>query len=316
MQPIIDSVPVTLLKRELNKNTFLRYTNKGNNEVYLVNHLNSPNVLQEIGRLREVTFRAAGGGTGKELDLDANDLGENAYEQLIVWNPEQEEIVSGYRLMFCSKATVFENGDYNLSMASLFHFSEEFKRNFLPNTIELGRSFVQPKYQPAVDNRNGLFSLDNLWDGLGAVIAINPQIEYLFGKVTMYTHYNKEARDILLCFIKVFFNDNDNLVWPISPLHFENSVDRYNSLFEGLDYKDAYRVLNTRVRDLGENIPPLINTYMNLSPTMRSFGTAVNPKFGGVEETGILISIKDIYPTKKSRHIETYERDSIWGEPS
>ena len=313
MQEVIAPVDRSFIKRELTQEAFIRYTNNGNNEIYLVNHRNAPHTVREIGRLRELTFRAAGGGTGLELDLDENDMCEDAYDQLIAWNPEDEEIIAGYRLIKCKDVGVNSHGDINLSTAHYFHFSPQFVENYLPYTIELGRSFVQPKYQPAKDNRKGLFSLDNLWDGLGAIVKLNPDIKYLFGKVTMYPHYNREARDLLLYFMHHYFPDREQLVRPIKPLGYSSDTTKFKKLFEGQEYKDGYRILNGHVRALGENIPPLINTYMNLSSTMMTFGTAQNDEFGTVEETGIMITIDDIFESKKERHMSTYERDKEIG---
>lgn len=318
MQAVIPAINRELLKMELTPDRFLRYSNNGNNLIYLVNHHNSPNTMQEIGRLRELTFRAAGGGTGLAVDIDENDIIPNCYHQLITWNPEDEEIVAGYRLIKCREAGLDPEGNINLSTAHLFTFSDKFIEEYIPYTIELGRSFVQPQYQPSLDNRKGIFSLDNLWDGLGAVVKLNPDIKFLFGKVTMYPHYNREARDFLLCFMQYYFPDNENLVKPYDDLRltYETDIIEFSKQLKGLDYKEGYKVLNSRVRALGENIPPLINTYMNLSPTMKSFGTAMNDEFGAVEETGILITLEDIYESKKQRHIETFERDKVFGSRS
>ncbi len=312
MQEIIPPVDRAILKKELNQERFLRYTNNGDNQVYLITHHNAPNVMKEIGRLREITFRGAGGGTGLPYDIDENDTCENCYQQLIAWSPEDEEIIAGYRLIDCSKAGVNSNGEVNLSTAHLFRFSEKFKNEYLPYTLELGRSFVQPKYQPRKENRKGIFSLDNLWDGLGAVVFIHPEIKYLFGKVTMYPHYNAEARDMLLYFMNHYFPDKEKLVEPIKSLGYKGDISGLKELFKGKDYREGYKTLNSKIRTLGENIPPLINTYMNLSPTMKTFGTAMNYEFGAVEETGIMITIADIYDTKKHRHMETYERDKFY----
>lgn len=310
MQEIADPIDRDLLKKELNGDTFLRHTNNGNNEVYRVNDVTAPNTLLEIGRLREITFRAAGGGTGLALDIDENDTGQDAYDQLIVWNPIDEEIVAGYRLINCKSVGKDAEGRPNLSTTHYFTFSERFVSDYLPYTIELGRSWVQPKYQPAVNNRKGIFSLDNLWDGLGAVVKLNPEIRYLFGKVTMYPHYNSEARDLLLYFMECYFPDKEQLVKPIHPKGYQHDVSQYEGLFDGLPYKEGYKILNGKIRALGENIPPLINTYMNLSPTMKTFGTAGNQDFGDVEETGILITLEDIYDTKKERHIATFKPET------
>ncbi len=309
-QDLIEPISKEVLKKELNLDRFLRHTNNGDNLVYLVNYHNAPNVVKEIGRLRELTFRAAGGGTGLALDLDDNDTCENCYEQLITWNPEDEEIVAGYRLIVCKNA-IQADGSLNLSTTHLFDFSDDFVSNYIPNTIELGRSFVQPKYQPSIDNRKGIFSLDNLWDGLGAFVLLNPEIKYLFGKVTMYPHFDEGARDLLLIFMNHYFPDKEGLVTPKKEIQLGYKTDLHtkDNPFVGLDYKTGYKLLNTEVRAAGENIPPLINTYMNLSPSMMTFGTAINNEFGEVEETGIMIQLDDIYPTKKHRHMDTFERD-------
>jgi hypothetical protein len=311
---IIPPVDPAKLKAELTAERFLRYANNGDNLVFLVNYHNAPNVVREIGRLRELTFRAAGGGTGLSLNLDENDTCENCYDQLITWSPEDEEIVAGYRLINCKNA-IEKDGSLNLSTTHLFDFSDKFIKEFIPYTIELGRSFVQPKYQPSIDNRKGIFSLDNLWDGLGAVVLLNPDVKFLFGKVTMYPHYNREARDLLLLFMNHYFPDKEGLVKPKPEIRlvYDSDLLAKGNPFEGLEYKEGYKVLNSTVRSLGENIPPLINTYMNLSPTMMTFGTALNDEFGEVEETGILITLADIYETKKHRHMDTFERDRVYG---
>src|SRR5690606_20135003 len=315
MQEIIAPIDRKLIKAELTKEAFVRYTNNGNNEVYLINFHQDPNIMQEIGRLRELTFRGAGGGTGLPFDIDENDTCLHNYDQLIAWNPDDEEIIAGYRVIKCREA-LDDEGNLHLSTAHYFDFSDKFKEDFLPYTLELGRSWVQPRYQPAIDNRKGLFSLDNLWDGLGALVMIFPDIKYLFGKVTMYPHYNAAARDLLMLFMEHYFSDSQKLVTPVAQLNitYKTDVSEYKGIFDGLDYKEGYKVLNSKVRELGENIPPLINTYMNLSPTMRTFGTAMNDEFGEVEETGIMITLDDIYPAKKERHMVTFERDKHYGE--
>ncbi len=305
MQDIIAPVDRSLLRQELNADTFIRKANNGDNLIYIVNQHNAPNTLLEIGRLRELTFRASGGGTGLACDLDDFDTCEHCYEQLVVWNPEDNEIVGGYRYIRCSKA-LQADGNYHLATTELFSFSEKFKTEYLPHCIELGRSFVQPQYQPSVNNRKGLFSLDNLWDGLGALTVDNRDIKYFFGKVTTYRHFNVKARDFILRFMEHYFPDPETLVWPHSTVQPTADTAAFAQELEGKDYKEGHKILNQLVRSLGENIPPLVNAYMNLSATMKSFGTAVNEEFGDVDETGILVAIDDIYPTKKERHVTSY----------
>lgn len=303
MERIIDPIAKEIIKKELTKERFVRQTRKGDNEIYCVNHHNAPHVLQEIGRLREVTFRASGGGTGMAVDLDDFDTNPVCYEQLIVWSPEDEEIVGGYRFIKCKDAIDSQTGEINLSTAHYFDFSERFIRAYLPFTIELGRSWVQPNFQPAVNPRKGLFALDNIWDGLGALIVLNPDIAYFFGKVTMYPNYNTSGRDFLLHFMHHYFPDNENLMKPFHPLIQDYDTSYVEDQLKGLSFKDGFKVLNSVVREHGEFIPPLVNIYMNLSPTMKTFGTAVNPEFGSVEETAILITIADIFEDKKERHM-------------
>jgi hypothetical protein len=306
MQPIIEPVSRELLESELNRDRFVRDTNNGNNEIYIITHYNSPHVMREIGRLREVTFRAAGGGTGLDCDLDEYDTHGTVYRQLIVWNPEDREIVGGYRFIECGTVDRDENGLFRMATSELFKFSDKFVSDYMPHTIELGRSFVQPRYQPSSENRKGLFSLDNLWDGLGAIVMDYPHIRYFFGKVTMYSHFDSLARDYILSFMNYFFPDREQLVSPIKSLPVKNDVSDFLRQIEGQEYKEAHRILNQHVRERGENIPPLFNSYMNLSATMKTFGTALNDHFGEVEETGIMVTIADIYDTKKERHITSY----------
>ncbi len=305
MQDIIPAIDRHLLEKELNKQTFVRPTNNGGNELYIVDCHNAPNTLKEIGRLRELSFRTAGGGTGKDCDLDEFDYGDCAYKQLIVWQPEDKEIIGGYRFVETIK-TRQTDGSYHLATTEIYDFSETMKNSYFLNTIELGRSFVQPKYQPSKENRKGLFSLDNLWDGLGALIIMNPQVHYFFGKVTMYTHFNREARDLILTFMHHYFPDKEQLIRVENPLSITHNTSDFLKAIQPLDYKEGHHLLNLRVRELGENIPPLFNSYMNTSPTMKTFPTCINHHFGDVEETGIMVTIEDIYESKKDRHVNSF----------
>ncbi|KAB2818233.1 GNAT family N-acetyltransferase [Phaeocystidibacter marisrubri] len=315
MEEIAPAADPALVRAELTEKTFLRYTNKGKNEVYIVSAHEAPNVMHEVGRLREEAFRAAGGGTGKALDIDQYDTSEFPYLQLVVWSPELKEIMAGYRLLDC-RELVKRGGDLKLLATShLFEFSEEFIRDYLPNTLELGRSFVQPKFQKGVEAKKGLFALDNLWDGLGGLIAREKDLKYLLGKVTMYPSYDKDARNALLGFLAVFFPDPDNLMKPYQQLVPVEDLQPWIDKFTGREYKEAYVELNSFVRSKDLTIPPLINSYMNLSDTMHTFGTMLNDEFGDVEETGILVYTDDVYAPKYDRHMGTYERDCHYGKP-
>ncbi|MEI6123118.1 MAG: GNAT family N-acetyltransferase [Bacteroidota bacterium] len=310
MENLIPPIDKSIIENELTTELFVRKTNFSDNNIYILNAHNAPNVMREIGRLRELTFRIAGGGTGKAIDIDEYDISEKPYQQLIVWDPELKEIISGYRFIHCKDAHIEKNGIPFIATAELFHFSDRFINEFLPHTIELGRSFVQPDYQPKLNSRRGLFSLDNLWDGLGALISDYPDIKYFFGKVTMYPHFNIQARDIIQYFLFKYFPDKDNLVKPIIPLEIATDYAELERLFNGGNYGADYKFLQQTLRNhFNENIPPLVNAYMNLTSTMRNFGTAINPGFGNVQETGILVTIQDIYDSKKERHLNSYRKE-------
>ncbi len=306
MKDILPPVPLEALKEELNKERFIRKTNKGGNKIYIVNAANSPNTMREIGRLREVSFRNAGGGTGLECDLDEYDTGEDSYQQLVVWDPDEQAILGGYRFHICDSRQCIKGGEIKLATAKLFNFSEEFVKDYVPHMIELGRSFVQPKYQSTALRRKGLYALDNLWDGLGTLILDFPNKKYMFGKVTMYLHYHQLARNMILFFLNKHFPDNDQLVTAKEPLEIASDRAKLTAIFTGQNYEEDYKILSKEVRACGENIPPLINAYMNLSPSMRTFGTVLNKGFGDVEETGIMITVNDLYKAKIERHVLNY----------
>ena len=306
MEPIISPISKTLIKKEL-RGKLCRITNYGSREIYIVNHLNAPNTVREIGRLREISFRDSGGGTGKSVDLDEFDLSGNPFQQLIVWDPREQEIIGGYRFMKCADLNKNEEGELDSPTTHLFQLEDHFIHYYAPHTIELGRSFIQPDYQATFDVRRGMFSLDNLWDGLGALVVENPKIKYFFGKMTMYSTYNTEARNYLFAFLQHYFPDPDDMVHAREPVMVPN-LQEYEKVFTGANYDEDYKILNSIIRQHKENIPPMVNAYMNLSPTMRVFGTAINHEFGNVEETGILITIDDVYEKKKARHINILGR--------
>ena len=308
-QEIIQPIDKELLKSELTPERQLRMTNKSNNEIYVITAHNSPNVMKEIGRLREIAFREAGGGTGKSMDIDEFDTMDNCYKQLIVWNPEAEEIIGGYRYLLGTDVELDENGQPILATGHMFHFSDKFMKDYMPQTIELGRSFVSLEYQSSKMGAKSLFALDNLWDGLGALTVVMPNVKYFFGKMTMYPSYVRKGRDMILYFLKKHFNDPDNLIIPMKPLKIETDEKELEQLFYEESFKDDYRILNREVRKMGYNIPPLVNAYMGLSPTMKMFGTAINYGFGDVEETGILIAVDEILEEKRIRHIDSFIKE-------
>lgn len=306
MKDVIPPIDRKKLSDELTPDKFVKGTNSGNNEIYIVSWKDSPNVTLEIGRLRELTFRDAGGGTGKDCDLDEYDTGEDLeFKQLLVWNPREQEIIGGYRFIHGRDLKIRPDGQVDTPTTELFTLSDRFVKDYLPTTIELGRSFVQPAYQPTVDLRKGMYALDNIWNGLGAIVVQNPDVKYFFGKITMYPHFVKSARDMILYFMNMYFGDAEKLVYPKAPLKIHTPKEKLKSYFVGGSFEKDYRLLVQGVRSHKENIPPLVNAYMNLSSTMLCFGTSLNHHFGDVEETAILVTIDDIYDFKKDRHINT-----------
>jgi hypothetical protein len=306
MKEVIPPIDKKLIEQELTKDKFLRDSNNAGNELYIITHHDSPNTMREIGRLRELTFRAAGGGTGKELDLDEYDTIDNPYRQLLVWDPQEKEILGGYRYHLGGEMSKDENGKVQIATAKLFEFSDKFMNEYIPYTIELGRSFVQPAYQSTARGKKSLFALDNLWDGLGAIWLNNPGYKYFFGKVTMYTSYNPEARNLVLYYLMKHFGDKDNLLKAYHPLDTHMDEAKMASILTADNPQDDIKILSQEVRARGENIPPLINAYINLSPTLKSFGTILNEHFGNVEETAIMVTTADMYPAKIERHIKSY----------
>lgn len=310
-QSIIAPISLDLIKAELTPAKKLRDTNKSKNEIYVLNHHDSPNIMKEIGRLREEAFRDSGGGSGLSMDIDEFDTMENPYQQLIVWDPEAEKILGGYRYILGTDIRLDENGQPLLATSHMFRFSEKFIKDYLPYTIELGRSFVAPEYQSSKAGTKALFALDNLWDGLGALAIEHPNMKYFFGKMTMYPEYNREARDLIQHFLFKHFEDKEKLVVPMDPLVIETPAEKMDAILTEKEFKDDYKLLNAEVRRLGVNIPPLVNSYMSLSPTMKMFGGGINHEFSEAEETCIMISFDEIYDAKKARHIDSFIKEKV-----
>ncbi len=303
MQAIISPIDKSILVDELSRAKLVRATNKSNNLLYIISWQKEPNVMREVGRLREISYRDIGSGTGKECDLDALDMKEDGYKQLIVWDPDNHEVLGGYRFMVCSEAERTEQGDYLLGTSRLFEYSSEFTKNYLPDTIELGRSFIQPEYQSTGQVRKSLYVLDNLWDGLGSLLTMYPNIKYFLGQVSLFTNVNPKSRQLILHFLQSFFPNKHQLVKAINPVATEIDDTIFKQNFTGKTLRDNIKILSKQVREMGETIPPLINIYMNISPSMQTFGTVSNPYFKNMDDTGILMTIDDIYKIKKERHL-------------
>ncbi|MCX6823720.1 MAG: GNAT family N-acetyltransferase [candidate division SR1 bacterium] len=294
MKEIIQPIDKGLILGELSKQEPVRITKRLSNEIYIISATACPQIMLEIGRLRELTFRAAGGGTGKEVDIDEYDY---LFKHIVLWDPKIQEIVGSYR--YALMKDLVQGQNIQSPTGKLFNFSEKFIREYLSKTIELGRSFVQPKYQPRVDNKSGIFSLFNLFSGLEYLVSTYPEIQYFFGKFTMYSTYDVRARNLLLSYLRRKFPDPDKLVRPKKDVRLKyvrRNLMLLQSIFNQQTFKDQKKSLEAYLSKFGEYIQPLVDTYMSLSSTMKILGTAKHEEFGETEETGLLVNILDIHP--------------------
>lgn len=302
-----------LIKKELKQKHFLRKSNRGNKEIYITTAHLSPNIMREIGRLRELSFSVDGGGTGKEVDIDEYDLLPEPYccKQLFVWDPAEEEIVGAYRYAHGSTMMRRPDGSIVTPTAEHYQFSEQFVNEYLPYAVELGRAFVQPAYQPSQNLGKGLYSLDNLWDGLGVLILEIPETRYFLGKITIYNSMDQQARDMILYFYQKYFTDPEGLMWPYEPTRIGMDYNQLVNLFCGRNYKEDYQILLHSVRERGCTVPALVNAYMKLSTTMRYFGTCRDHSLPGTLSVGILVTLSDLNESARARHMDTYTTKNL-----
>lgn len=302
MQPVIPAVETSLLLQEL-EGHLLRPSNKADNLIYDVTAHECPNVMREIARLREISYRAGGGATGNEMDIDEMDTMSKPYHQLIVWDPDHQQIIGGYRYLIGTEAEI-RNGQPFITSAHLFHYSERFINEYLPHTIEFGRAFVQPMYQSREMGVKALFALDNIWDGIGAVLHNNPEVRWMIGKVTIYPDYNATARDLIYAYLNRYHKGEEGLFGPYKPL--TNHQLPITNPFEGDDPQTNYHILQRAVREQGTVIPPMFSAYLNLTNDLQFFGNAINDELANVYESGIMVDLKTVYPEKIERYITPY----------
>ncbi len=311
MKEIIPPVDTELLLSEL-EGHLLRPSNKAGNLIYDITAHECPNVMREIARLREISYRAGGGATGNEMDIDDMDTMARPYHQLLVWDPENRQIIGGYRYLLGSEAEIRDGQPY-ITSAHLFRYSDTFIRDYLPQTIEFGRAFVQPMYQQREMGVKALFALDNIWDGIGAVMADHPELRWMIGKVTIYPDYNHMARELIYAYLERYHRGPQGLFEPYHPFHASLTgdeagqlLDLIRSTFEGEDAQTNYHALQRGVREQGTVIPPMFSAYLNLTNDLLFFGNAVNDELADVYETGIMVDFQTVYAEKKERYLTPY----------
>lgn len=287
---VINPVPREIILEELCKTNFIRTSNRGSFNIHTFNSKDSPLLMEEVGRLREITFRNIGGGTGEKFDIDEFD---DKFEQIILWDSINEEIVGGYRIQLMK--TLFESSEdkENFSpLATYFNLSPRFMKKYLPYSVELGRAFIQPMYQRSV------FALESLFNGLGLWISKqndgfvswkNPAT-FLVGKITLYPKFGN--LDPIYHFIdKYFLAKKPDLIKPKGKYGVVRPYEKLSPdvIFED-DFKKDFNMIVKRF-----NAPILIGQYGKLSPSMQCFGTIENSDFGDTEETAMMIKIPNIF---------------------
>lgn len=263
--------------------------------IVLARYNDSPATMREISRLREVTFRKVGEGTGQRLDTDEYD---RYYDHLVLWDDRELEIVGAYRLADCSRVLP-EYGVDALYSSTLFTFTDNFLENFAMKGIELGRSFVQQKYW----NSN---ALDYLWHGIGAYLASRPEVKYLFGPVSISASYSREAVNMLVHFYSKWFPDEKGLASHKTPyVMSRNELDDMHRLFGEEDYKADFRALKSNLKHFGHAVPTLYKQYSELCEdngvSFLDFG--IDKDFGSCVDGMILVTVPAIKETKKNRYI-------------
>jgi len=306
--PLIEPVSRKLLREELTADRLVRPTRIGNNEVYIFTALKAPNLMQEVGRLRELTFRDAGAGFGTAVDIDHFDTDEYSCRQLIVWDPVAEDIIGGYRFNIFHQFKGKPLRDIPLANKSLYSISNTFANEYIPYVVELARAFIQPKYQPKLAGRKAAFSLDNIWDGLGALVVKYPFIRYFFGRLTFFSNYDPTVRDLAFYFFAKHLQGNPALLRPKNPFEYPTPLSDLEKVIGGSSIKEDFNKLHQAAKNHGTTIPPLLKSYFNVSGTLRVFEPVFDSYFASSYAAAILVTIADVYPAFIKRYITPYQR--------
>lgn len=269
-------------------------TTSDNKHIYLIEHENAPNILNEIGRLREYTFRKVGEGSGKAKDLDNYD---RYYHHLVLWDDEALEVVGAYRIGECGWILSWL-GKEGLYLSDLCDMNDRFDP-ILEDAIELGRSFVQPKYW-------GTRALDYLWQGIGAYLSHNPHIKYMIGPVSISGSYPKHAQEALIYFYTLYFGSDHTYLKAKSPYRLSDFVQaEFAQLFCGNDYNEDFRILKDYLKTFDVAVPTLYKQYSELceegGAQFVDFG--IDVEFNNCIDGYILVEIAKIKLAKRQRYI-------------
>ncbi|TVR51188.1 MAG: GNAT family N-acetyltransferase [Spirochaetaceae bacterium] len=270
-------------------------------EVYLFRAADAPAIMDEIGRIREVEYRKIGAGRNVERDIDHFDTDPDGYAQLVAWDPENAEIVGMYR--FILGRTVAHHGDLSaLRTSTIFEFADEFVTEYLPRSIELGRSVVNSSAKRAI---LGLFVV---WAGLGALVNEYPWLRYLFGNVSIYADWPQAARDALLRFLDRRHRGPVNLLRARPRFRYKPSPPRSDTPVRAeLSYDADYQALTDELGGFGLTVPPILISYMRAADRVETYDTALDPDFGAAYETAIVVDVESVNDKTRNRFLDNYE---------
>lgn len=272
-------------------------------KILLVRHEAAPALMREIGRLRELTFRKVGEGTGRKIDLDEFDAW---YLHIVLWDEAALEVVGAYRLA-AGDEIYPKRGIDGFYTSTLFRFSEEFEK-YLPEALELGRSFVQPAYWNSQ-------ALDYLWHGIGAFLAARPQYNYLFGPVSVSASYSAEARELLVYFYRKWFGAAHS---PVRAKHrftfHKDAEDRLQQQLKSDEYKQAFKELKQNLKHYGYAVPTLYKQYTELCEEggVNFFDFGIDKDFSDALDGFIFLKIAGIKESKLERYVYSKRAKENW----
>ena len=280
------------LLNELKKSKLIGQTSDGK-KIYLYDYVEDSIVLKELGRLRELSFRKVGEGVNKKRDTDKYDI---YYQHIILWDENDLEIVGSYRIG--NSDFIFKNiGVKGFYSNNLFKYNEEFTP-YLKSSIELGRSFVQPKYW-------GTRALDYLWFGIGAYLKSNPNIKYMFGPVSMSASFPTVAKDMMIFYYSHYFKEEVNLVEGKTPYQYSNNISEIKELFDLEDKKKDFKFLKSALSNIGVTVPTLYKQYSEITEDggIKFLSFNIDKNFGDCIDGFILVEVDKIKDSAKKRYI-------------